>query len=421
MNRELTKKTPFKHYETNVAAAVRVLELSASVLKKLTTPDRVLRKKIPVTMDDGQKKIFEAYRVQFNNARGPYKGGIRFHGEADLDEVKALAAMMAVKCAVVGIPLGGGKGGVVCNPKRLSVGELERLSRGWGRAMALHIGANKDIPAPDVYTNGQVMAWILDEFEKVTGRSEPGLITGKPLSLGGSLGRDSATADGGAIVLREAARALGIKTKNPRVAIQGFGNAGETMARILHGKGYRIVALSDSMGGIYAATGLNPAAVIKAKKEKGTVQAFVAGKLEVKKITNEELLASECDVLVPAALDGVITAGNAAAVRAKIIVELANGPTTPEADAILAKRGVTVVPDVLANAGGVTVSYFEWVQNISGWYWTAEEVRTRLEPIMVKSFADVWRTARNKKITLREAAYVLAVGRIAEAMKERGR
>lgn len=415
------KKTPFKNYQTNVAKVVKALGLSDGYVKKLTTPNRIIKKKISVKLDNGKKKSFEAYRVQFNNARGPYKGGIRFHPEADIDEVKALAAAMAVKCAVVDIPLGGSKGGVTCDPKVMSASELERVSRAWGKAMAPYIGANKDIPAPDVYTTGQTMAYILDEFEKFHGRSEPGVITGKPLSLGGSLGRDTATALGGTFVLREFVATSGLEKKGLTVAVQGFGKGvGAAVAKILKGTGYKIIAVSDSKGGICSANGLDPEAVEKAKGAKGSVQDFAAGNPEVKKISNEELLICDCDILIPAALDGVLHKDNAGAVKAKIILELANGPTTPEADEILAKRGVTVVPDVLANAGGVTVSYFEWVQNVGGFYWTSSEIRAKLEPIMVKGLKDIWQISRDKNVTLREAAYILGIGRIAQAMKDRG-
>lgn len=411
------KKTPFKNYSVNVEKAVALLGLPRDFVKKLTTPNRIIDKKISVTMDSGKKKTFQAYRVQFNNARGPYKGGIRFHPDADLDEVKALSAAMAVKCAVVGIPLGGGKGGVTCDPKNLSFREIEKISRAWAKVMTPFIGANKDIPAPDVYTNGQVMAYVLDEFEKITGKSEPGLITGKPISLGGSLGRDTATADGGAFVLDQLVKELGFNKKDLKVAVQGFGNAGATIAKILKSEGYKIVALSDSTGGIYNPNGLNPETLEVAKREKGSLQA-AAG--EAKRITNEEILASDCDILIPAALDGVIHKDNAGSIKARIILELANGPTTPEADEILNLKGVTLVPDVLANAGGVTVSYFEWVQNTQNWYWTAKEVKERLKPIMIKSFEEVWNLSKAKKISLRDSAFAIGIGRIAEAMKSRG-
>ncbi|MES2087439.1 MAG: Glu/Leu/Phe/Val dehydrogenase [Patescibacteria group bacterium] len=411
------KKTPFKNYSVNVEKSVKLLGLPKEFIKKLTTPNRILDKKISITMDSGKKQTFQAYRVQFNNARGPYKGGIRFHPDADLDEVKALAAAMAVKCAVVGIPLGGGKGGVVCDPKKLSPNEIEKISRAWAKVMTPYIGANKDIPAPDVYTNGQIMAFILDEFEKNTGKSEPGLITGKPLSLGGSLGRDTATADGGAFVLRELVKALGMKERGLRVIVQGFGNAGGTMAKILQKAGYVIVGISDSHGGIYNSVGFDVEQLERVKHDKGSFKdVAIKG---AKNISNEELLVSDCDVLIPAALDGVIHVGNAGEIKAKIIVELANGPTTPEADEILSRKKVFLIPDVLANAGGVTVSYFEWVQNVQNYYWTAEEVRARLEPIMVNSFKAVWQMACAKKISLRDAAFAIGIGRITEAMGER--
>ena len=418
----MLKKTPFKNYQTNVTLVAKILGLSDEYVKKLTTPNRIIKKKISIKLDNGKKKLFEAYRVQFNNARGPYKGGIRFHPEADIEEVKALAAAMAVKCAVVGIPLGGAKGGVTCDPKGMSAGELERVSRAWGKAMSPYIGANKDIPAPDVYTNGQTMAYILDEFEKFHDRSEPGVITGKPISLGGSLGRDTATALGGTFVLREFVAISGSEKKGLTVAVQGYGKGvGAAVAKILKQSDYKIVAISDSKGGIYCADGLDPVEVEKVKDKRGSIQDFADGKSGVKKISNEELLSCDCDVLIPAALDGVLTKDNAGAVKAKIVLELANGPTTPEADEIFAKRGVTVLPDVLANAGGVTVSYFEWVQNVIGFYWTASEIRAKLEPIMVKGLKDIWQISRDKNVTLREAAYVLGVGRIAHAMKDRGR
>ena len=414
-------KTPFKNYQTNVAKTIKLLGLPEAIGKKLMTPNTIIQKTISIKLDNGKPKKFKAYRVQFNNARGPYKGGIRFHPEADLDEVKALAAAMAVKCAVVGIPLGGAKGGVTCDPKKLSATELEKISRGWVKAMAPYIGAHKDIPAPDVYTTGQTMAYILDEFEKINRRSEPGVITGKPIALGGSLGRDTATADGGVVVLLALLSVLKMKPgAEMRVAVQGFGNAGATAAKILHKEGFIIVAVSDSKGGIYCADGLSPLEIEKAKGKDGSVQDFAIGKGNVKKISNEELLTCECDVLIPAALDGVLDKDNAKAVQAKIILELANGPTTPEADEILASRGVTVLPDVLANAGGVTVSYFEWVQNVSGFYWTAEEVRSKLEPIMRESFFKVWQVAEARKLTLRDAAFTVGIGRMAQAMKDRG-
>jgi len=349
--------------------------------------------------------------------RGPFKGGIRFHPEVNLDEVKALALWMTFKNVVANNPFGGAKGGVVVDYKELSSNELERLSRGYIRAVHKFIGPRVDIPAPDVYTNPQVMAWMQDEYEKIKGRSEPGFITGKPISVGGSEGRGTATAQGAVYVLEELALALGKEQGGLRVAIQGFGNAGFYAARILHGLGYKIVAASDSRGGIYSESGFNPDELMKIKQEQGSVAALPGAR----QITNEEIITCACDILIPAALDGQIHVDNARGVQAKIILEIANGATTPAADAILREQNIAVVPDVLANAGGVTVSYFEWVQNRMGYYWSEEGVFAKLKPIMVKAFQDAWRIANDKKITLREAAFVLAVERIIKAMRLRGR
>jgi glutamate dehydrogenase/leucine dehydrogenase len=407
--------TPFANYITRVKKAGTILGLSDKEVEALSTANNILERDIEITRDNGTKENLKAYRVQFNNARGPYKGGIRFHPAADLDEVKSLAAAMAIKCAVVGIPLGGGKGGVAFDPKQYSKKEIEQVSRAWARAMADYIGVDKDIPAPDVYTDGKVMSYILDEYEKIMKRSEPGLITGKPLSLGGSEGRGTATAQGGAYVLAELLNVMG-DTAKKKVAIQGFGNAGAHMANILHGMGHTIVAVSDSKNGIYNADGLDPEAVMKIKMDKGSV-ADVPG---AKVISNEELLTCDCDILVPAALDNQIREDNAANIKAKIIIELANGPTTPAADEILAQKGIVLVPDVLSNAGGVTVSYFEWVQNRMGYYWTEEEVLAKLHPIMKKSFAEVWMMSKQSNSTLRDAAFTLAIKKIVEAMRDRG-
>ena len=409
--------TPFNNYLTNLEKAAKILNLSEKETAALREPNKVIEKKISVALDSGEQKEFNAYRVQFNNARGPYKGGIRFHPAADISEVKALAALMAVKCATVNIPFGGGKGGVQCNPKELSAGELEKVARAWARAMADDIGVDKDIPAPDVYTTPEIMAYILDEYEKKKGRSEPGLITGKPIDLGGSLGRGTATAQGAVYVLEELIKMLGKEQGQLTVAIQGFGNAGYFAANILHNLGYKIVAVSDSKGGIYNATGLNPVEIMKIKEEQGSVTNAAGAQI----ITNEEILTCDCDILIPAALDNQIREDNTAAVKAGIILEISNGPTTPAADKILREKGVVVVPDVLANAGGVTVSYFEWVQNRMGYYWTEEEVFAKLKPIMVKAFQDIWRFAEEKKIALRDAAFILAVERIVKAMRLRGR
>lgn len=407
---------PFANYLVNLKKAATVLNLNEREAEAMQTPDKVIEKKINVVLDSGEQKEFNAYRVQFNNARGPYKGGIRFHPAADINEVKALAALMAIKCAVVNIPFGGGKGGVQCNPKELSALELEKIARAWARAMADDIGVNKDIPAPDVYTTPEIMAYILDEYEKIKGRSELGLITGKPIEIGGSQGRGTATAQGAVYVLEELVKMLGKQQERLTVAVQGFGNAGFFAAQILHNLGYKIVAVSDSKGGIYSAEGLNPDEVMKIKETKGSVISMDG----VQKMTNEEILTRDCDIIIPAALDNQIREDNAGNIKAKIILEISNGPTTPEADKILQEKGVIVVPDVLANAGGVTVSYFEWVQNRMGYYWTEEEVFAKLKPIMTKAFQDIWRFAESKKVALRDAAFILATERIVKAMRMRG-
>jgi len=415
--------SPFNNYLTNLKKAAKILEADPSDIEALKTPQNIVNEKITIERDDGTDASFNAYRVQFNNARGPYKGGIRFHEAADIDEVKALAAAMAVKTAVVNIPMGGGKGGVEINPKEYSKEEIERVARAWARTMAPYIGSDKDIPAPDVYTNPEIMAIIRDEYEKVTGKEDPGVITGKPIEAGGSEGRDTATADGGVYVLERVVEKLKLASK--RVAIQGFGNAGYNAAHILRKAGYTIVAVSDSKGGIYSAQGIDPDAIYKAKQEKRTVTSFYCeGTVcdmkrleedEARIITNDEILTSECDILIPAALDNQIRGDNAGDVKAKIILELANGPTTPEADAILYKRGIVAIPDVLANAGGVTVSYFEWLQNKKGEHWTREEVLGKMRPIMETALEDVWNFAHEKNVPLREAAFALGIRRIIEA------
>lgn len=410
---------PFQNYLQNLARARAALGLTQAELAALGTPDRVIENDLSVETFRGVE-IFPAYRVQWNNARGPYKGGIRFHPAADLDEVKTLAALMAIKCAVVGIPLGGGKGGVTIDPKKYPAKDLEAVARAWARAMAPHIGAQRDIPAPDVYTNSQTMAHILDEYEKTVGHEEFAVITGKPIELGGSLGRNIATAQGGVYVLEELTKDLGLKTSDLKIAVQGFGNAGYTAASILHKMGAKIVAVSDSSGGLYDASGLDPENLNNRKEsEKKGLMEFADDRM--KAITNAELLEVECDVLIPAALDNQLTASNAANVKAKIILELANGPTTPEADKIFFEKGITLVPDVLANAGGVTVSYFEWVQNRSGDRWSEALVLEKLRAIMVESYRAVRVLGLEKQIDMRLAAFSVGVKRIVEAMKLRGR
>jgi glutamate dehydrogenase/leucine dehydrogenase len=410
---------PFQNYLDNLAKTAKILGYSEVDISKLENPHNIATANLEVETSLGAMS-FPAYRVQFNNARGPFKGGIRFHPGADLNEVKALAALMAVKCAVVGIPLGGAKGGVTIDPKKFTAKDLELVSRAWARAMAPIIGVDKDIPAPDVYTNGAIMSYILDEYESIVGHCEPGLITGKPLELGGSLGRNIATAQGGVYVLEQVLSNAGMDIKHIHVAVQGFGNAGYTAASILHKMGAKIVAVSDSSGGLFDANGLDPEEINRFKEESGK------GMIDFKKdglqvITNAELLEVACDVLIPAALDNQITAENAARVKTKIVLELANGPTSAEADEILFKNGVTLVPDVLANAGGVTVSYFEWVQNRAGYYWTEEEVLKRLKDIIVQSYRDTYVLAKEKAVDLRLGAFALGVKRIMDAMKLRGR
>lgn len=410
---------PFQNYLDNLDKTAKILGYSDAEIAKLKEPQNIVNTNLEIETSLG-KISFPAYRVQFNNARGPYKGGIRFHPGADLNEVKALAALMAVKCAVVGIPLGGAKGGVTIDPKKYSAKDLELVSRAWARAMAPVIGVDKDIPAPDVYTNGQIMSYILDEYESIVGHQEPGMITGKPIELGGSLGRNIATAQGGVYVLEQVLADAGMDMKNIRVAVQGFGNAGYTAASILHAAGSRIVAVSDSSGGLYDPNGLDPEEINRFKEESGKGMIEFA-KEGLKVVSNAELLEIECDVLIPAALDNQITNENADKVQAKIVLELANGPTSAEADEILFKRGITLVPDVLANAGGVTVSYFEWVQNRQGFYWSEEDVLGKLKAIITKSYRDVYALAKDKQMDLRLGAFSLGVKRIMDAMKLRGK
>ncbi|MFC1801206.1 Glu/Leu/Phe/Val dehydrogenase [Nanoarchaeota archaeon] len=397
----------FESVLKNLDKIGKLMDLSESELELLKKPRRIHKAEI----EAGGKK-YQAYRVQYNDARGPTKGGIRFHPEVDEDEVKALAFWMSLKCAVVGIPYGGGKGGVSVNPKELSDSEIEELSRGFVRAFADHLGPWKDIPAPDVYTNAQIMAWMLDEFEKIKGYQAPGMITGKPLELGGSLVRDIATAQGGAFVLRDLVKKLGLS--DIKVVIQGFGNAGMNVAEILNNFGYKIIGASDSKGGVFNVEGFDVEALIKHKKENGTVIGFG------EEISNSDLLRLECDVLVPAALGGVITGVNAPDIKAKVILELANGPVDPEADEILFEKGIVVLPDILANAGGVTVSYFEWVQNLKGYYWSHDKIMEKLEKVMVKAFEELYAKYSELGKDMRTAAYVLAIEKILTAERLRG-
>ena len=407
---------PFKIAQEQLDMAAKLLKLDPAVHSLLREPKRVLEVTFPVRMDNGQVKIFKGFRVQYNDARGPCKGGIRFHPQETIDTVKALAAWMTWKTACVNIPLGGGKGGVICNPKEMSRGELERLSRAYIDAIGMIIGPELDIPAPDVYTDPQIMAWMVDEFAKIRGHNTPGVITGKPIALGGSQGRGDATARGAAYTIREASKRLNIPLKGASVAIQGYGNAGSNAAIILHEMGARIIAVSDSKGGILNEKGLDANAVLQHKQKTGSVVGFAGAKA----ITNDSLLEEQCDILVPAALENVITAKNASRIRAKIVAEAANGPTTPEADEILFKNKIFHIPDFLCNAGGVTVSYFEWVQNTYGLYWPVDEVHDRLDKIMTKAFNDVYDMHVKQNVNMRMSAYMLSVQRVAEAMKLRG-
>ncbi|HDN79863.1 MAG TPA: Glu/Leu/Phe/Val dehydrogenase [Chloroflexi bacterium] len=408
---------PFAIAQRQLDEAAEILKLDPATHELLRWPMREFHIRIPVRMDDGTVKVFEGFRVQYNDARGPTKGGIRFHPKETFDTVRALAAWMTWKTAVMDIPLGGAKGGVICNPKEMSESELERLSRGYIRALAHYIGPNVDVPAPDVYTNPQIMAWMMDEYSKIVGYNAPGVITGKPLPLGGSAGRGDATARGGMYCIREAARVLGLELKGATTAIQGYGNAGSFAHKLgVELLGLKVVAVSDSKGGIYNPNGLDYEKVFAHKRETGSVINFPGAE----NITNEELLELDVDVLIPAALENQIGDWNADNVKAKIVAELANGPTTPEADEILFKKGVYVIPDFLCNAGGVTVSYFEQVQNFYLYAWDEKTVYERLDKKMTAAFHAVHEAAQKYGIHNRLGAYVVAVSRVAEAMKLRG-
>jgi glutamate dehydrogenase (NAD(P)+) len=408
---------PFSIAQAQLDEAARVLQLDPSIHAFLREPIRELHVTLAVKMDDGVSKIFKGFRVQYNDARGATKGGIRFHPDETIDTVRALAAWMTWKCAVVDIPLGGGKGGIICNPKEMSQGELERLSRAYVRQVGRILGPEMDVPAPDVYTTPQIMAWMADEFSVLRGYNDFGVITGKPLPLGGSKGREDATARGGMYCIREAARALGISTEGATMAIQGFGNAGQFAATLgVELLGSVIVAVSDSSGGVYCEEGFDPHALISYKKKTGSVVGFPGAQ----PISNAELLELPVDILVPAALESVITAQNAERIQAKISAELANGPTTPEADLILHRNGVYVIPDFLCNAGGVTVSYFEMIQNSYDRYWSEATVHERLDEKMTTAFQAVHQRAVELNVHPRLAAYCVAVERVAEAVRLRG-
>ncbi|MET3727980.1 glutamate dehydrogenase [Fictibacillus halophilus] len=398
-----------------IADALDKLGYSSEVYELLKEPIRMLTVRIPVKMDDGSTKIFTGYRAQHNDAVGPTKGGVRFHPNVSETEVKALSIWMSLKAGIVDLPYGGGKGGIICDPRTMSFRELERLSRGYVRAISQLVGPTKDIPAPDVFTNSQIMAWMMDEYSRIREFDSPGFITGKPLVLGGSHGRETATAKGVTICIREAAAKKGIQLEGARVVVQGFGNAGSFLAKFMHDAGAKVIAISDAYGGLYDPEGLDIDYLLERRDSFGTVT-----KLFKDTITNQELLELDCDILVPAAIENQITEKNAHQIKASIVVEAANGPTTLEATRILSERGILLVPDVLASAGGVTVSYFEWVQNNQGYYWTEEEVEEKLERVMVKSFDTVYTTAMNRKVNMRLAAYMVGVRKMAEASRFRG-
>ncbi|MCD6568943.1 Glu/Leu/Phe/Val dehydrogenase [bacterium] len=393
-----------------IKKAGKILGLSDEKIKEVIIPDRVIEVKIPVRMKNGLLRVFRGFRSQHNNVLGPYKGGIRFHPQVNREEVIALSTLMTLKCSVAGLPFGGGKGGVVVNPRELNPEELEQLSRGYARAISEYIGEWKDIPAPDVNTDSRIMSWMLDEYEKIIKRKSPSAFTGKPINRGGSLGRTEATGRGGVISLLTLLEYLENKKYNT-VAIQGYGNVGYHFAKIAQEKGFKIVAVSDSKGGIYNADGLDVVAVKEHKNKTGSVKGFPGAK----DISNEELLTSEVDILVPAALENVITDKNAADIRAKIIVEMANGPITEKAYSILQRRGIITIPDIVANSGGVIVSYFEWAQGLSGYWWTEEEVNRKLEKQIKNSFVWVYRFSQDNDIDLKDAAVAVALRRIVEA------
>lgn len=410
------KNNPFLNAQLQIDEAAKYSDCDREIIKVLKEPQRVIEVSIPIEMDNGKIEIFKGFRSQHNNYRGPYKGGIRYHPDVNIDEVKALSVWMTFKCATVDIPFGGGKGGIIVDPRKLSEHELKHLTQGYVDKIFDLIGPEKDIPAPDVYTNAQVMAWIMDEYSHIARIHSPAVVTGKPLENEGSLGRDTATAQGAAYVLLEYLKTNEVTVENTTVAIQGFGNAGANLAEILYDAGFKIVAVSDSRGAIFSADGLDPRAVDKHKKKTGSAKSFKSSK----NIPAEDILTLKIDVLVPAALENVITDKNANKVKAKCILEVANGPTTPEADKILSLKKIDIIPDILANAGGVTVSYFEWVQNLSRFYWNAEEVDNKLKEKMTKAFRDIHDFAEAKKITYRQAAYALAINRIGKAVKNRG-
>jgi len=412
MKKEHALETALK----NLEHAARIIKLDKNTYEKIKYPKRILIVSVPVRMDNGDIKVFKGYRIQHNMERGPCKGGIRYHPDVDMDEVTALAMLMTWKCAIVNIPYGGAKGGIACDPAKLSKGELERMTRRYTSEIGIIIGPDKDVPAPDVNTNPEVMGWIMDTYSMNVGHSVPGIVTGKPISIGGSKGRLEATGRGVVYVTEYVTEYLKRDLCKSSVVIQGFGNVGFHCARILYEKGCKVVGVSDIKGGIHNPAGLDIKAVMAHLSKTGSVVNFHGAK----NVTNKQLLQLKCDILIPAALGGQITEDNAASIKAKIIVEGANGPTTPEADKILHKMGVLIVPDILANAGGVTASYFEWVQSLQAYFWTEEEVNIKLKQVMTRASGEVLEVMKKYKVDMRVAAMILGVMRVAEAVKVRG-
>lgn len=412
-----TAINPFEMALKQLDEVSKLIKLDSGMHQILAHPKRVLTVSIPVRMDSGEIKVFTGFRSQHNDARGPYKGGIRYHPQVSIDEVKALSMWMTWKCAIADIPYGGGKGGIICNPKEMSNGELERMTRRYAYGIADIIGPHTDIPAPDVYTGGKEMAWIMDTYSALKGNYvQPEVITGKPIPIGGSLGRNEATGRGLSFTVREAAKKLKINMKNATCAVQGFGNAGQFASQLVEGQGATVIAASDSKGGVYNKAGISISALRKHKEKTGSVVGFAGAK----PVTNEELLELDCTILIPAALENQINAKNAKNIKAKIVAEAANGPTTPEADEVLFKNKTLVIPDILANGGGVTVSYFEWLQNLRREYWSEDEVNQKLDKNITKAFLDIYKTHEDYGVNMRKASMVLAVNRVVEAIKLRG-
>jgi glutamate dehydrogenase (NAD(P)+) len=411
-----SKDDPWQVALTQFTLAADLLSLKRGVREFLSFPKRELTVNFPVKLEDGSVRVFTGYRVHHSTVLGPTKGGIRYHPGVTLNEIRALAMLMTWKCAVVGLPFGGAKGGVICNPKELSQEELEHLTRRYATEITMFIGPESDIPAPDMGTTPQIMAWIMDTYSMHRGYSIPAVVTGKPITIGGSAGRIEATGRGVMIVARETARHLGMPLQGARVAIQGFGNVGSIAAIALHSQGCRIIAVSDSRGGVYNEKGIDPQDLLRHKEQTGSVSGYRG----CEAVSNADLLELPCEILVPSAMEGQITKENAPRIKARMIVEGANGPTTPEADEILRDRRIFVVPDILANAGGVTVSYFEWVQDLQSFFWSEEEINERLERIMMRSFREVLTVSQEKKVDMRTGALVRAVGRVAGALLTRG-